>query len=67
MTERLKAAIKFAVPAPRRARALALFARFDAVLAEQGSPTKVFDEITELVGKEELRRIMSALGLDRVS
>ena len=65
VTERLKAAIKFVVPAQRRARALELLAKIDAVLAEQGSPTRVFDEITELVGKEELRRVMAALGLDR--
>ena len=65
VTARLKAAIKFVVPAPRRGRALELLAKIDAILAEQGSPTQVFDEITELVGKEELQRVMSALGLDR--
>ena len=61
-TQRLKAAIKYIVPAQRRPRVLELFRRFDTLQHSEREMTELMQEITELVGQQELKSVMIALG-----
>ena len=62
---RLKAALKFVVPAPQRPQILQLFSHFDAATEEGNAAGRdaLMKGVVELVGYDFLQRLFVALGM----